>query len=600
MKINSLKILAIDDNADNLITIEAVIKEVLPKAEVFKAISGREGIDIARKEDPDVILLDIIMPEMDGFEVCRKIKKDRDLMMIPVLFLTAIKTNRETRIKAIEAGGEAFLTKPVDETELLVQVQSMAKIKRGNLLQLQEKERLEVLVAQRTHDLEKELLLRREVENDLVLSNQTLRENQADKLFIIECQRQLLEINDVKEAFSFVGEKVKELIDDGYVLVSNVDEEANTLGIAAYSGFEGKIEETIRIIGIDSREIKFNMEDFREEELRAFRSTTLEIMEDGIFILFNGRVSKTICNSVEKFLRTKYVHTMGFIKSKHHLGGVIILSKEETIDKKETIEIIMNHAALTINRIKLEKEKRRLEVHLNQQQRLESIGTLAGGVAHEINNPINGIMNYGQLILDSSETDNKNAEYAKEIIYESERVATIVKNLLQFSRQEKQEHSYANIKDIIEQTLSLINTIIRHDQIDLQVDITKGLPDIKCRSQQIQQVIMNLLTNARDTLNEKYPRYHEDKIIKLYCKEFNKHNRKWIRITVEDHGIGIPKSAQERVFEPFFSTKERDKGTGLGLPLSYGIVKEHHGELTFETKEGSYTRFHIDLPVEND
>lgn len=240
-----------------------------------------------------------------------------------------------------------------------------------------------------------------------------------------------------------------------------------------------------------------------------------------------------------------------------------------------------------------------MEAHISQQQRLESIGILAGGVAHEINNPLNGIMNYGQLILDSLDADTKNAEFAKEIVSESNRIAVIVKNLLQFSRNEKQQYSTATIKDIVESTLSLINTVMKHDQIDLQIDIPEDLPQLKCRSQQIQQVIMNLMTNARDTLNEKYPGYHEDKIIKLNCKQFNKEDRKWIRITVEDHGNGIPEAIKGKIFEPFYSSKSRDAGTGLGLSISHGLIKDHHGELSFETEEGKYTRFHIDLPIDN-
>ena len=246
---------------------------------------------------------------------------------------------------------------------------------------------------------------------------------------------------------------------------------------------------------------------------------------------------------------------------------------------------------------KLEEEKINMFAHLNQQQRLESIGTLAGGVAHEINNPLNGIMNYGQLILDSS--DGENSEYAKEIVRETNRIAVIVKDLLQFSRDEKKEHSYANIKDIIENTLSLIKTVIKSDQINLQIDIPEDLPKLKCRSQQIQQVIMNLLINARDALIEKYEGYNEDKIIKLYCTQFNKENRSWVRITIEDHGNGIPEASKGRIFEPFFSSKSRDRGTGLGLYISYVIVKDHHGELTFETEEGIYTKFYVDLPIDN-
>ena len=250
-------------------------------------------------------------------------------------------------------------------------------------------------------------------------------------------------------------------------------------------------------------------------------------------------------------------------------------------------------------RKQLEIAKMGMEAQLRQQQKLEAIGTLAGGVAHEINNPINGIMNYAQLILDAIDNNTSNAGYVREIIHETERVSGIVKNLLQFSRQDKQSHSYAKVEDIINQTISLIRMIIKKDQIDLKVVMQENLPDIKCRSQQIQQVLMNLLTNARDALNEKYPDNDENKVIQIFCRQFTYESRKWIRITVEDHGNGISKELQEKIFEPFFSTKPKDKGTGLGLAISFGIVKDHHGSLAIETKEGEYTRFNLDLPVDN-
>lgn len=250
-------------------------------------------------------------------------------------------------------------------------------------------------------------------------------------------------------------------------------------------------------------------------------------------------------------------------------------------------------------RKKLEHSKIEMEMQMRQQQKLEAIGTLAGGVAHEINNPINGIMNYAQLILDSPEEGNSSRIYAQEIISESERVSKIVRDLLQFSRQEKQSHSPARVKDIVDQTISLIKTIARRDQIILDVQIPEDLPEIKCRSQQIQQVLMNLLTNARDAVNDKYPGYDEEKIIRISCELMFKEERRWIRISVEDHGMGIPTDIQEKIFEPFFSTKPKERGTGLGLSISFGIVKDHHGQLSFDTQEGKYTRFHMDLPVDN-
>lgn len=247
----------------------------------------------------------------------------------------------------------------------------------------------------------------------------------------------------------------------------------------------------------------------------------------------------------------------------------------------------------------LEQERQAMEAQLRQQQKLESIGTLASGVAHEINNPITGIMNYAQLIQDRLPGDSPLTEFTGEIMHETQRVATIVRNLLTFARNEKQSHSPARIADIIEGTLSLIRTIIRHDDITLTVNVPEDLPQLKCRSQQIQQVIMNLMTNARDALNERYPGHDPDKVLELNVQLFEKEGRRWIRATVEDHGMGITPEVRERMFDPFFTTKPRDKGTGLGLAISHGIVKEHQGEITVESEPGRFTRFHVDLPVDN-
>ena len=245
----------------------------------------------------------------------------------------------------------------------------------------------------------------------------------------------------------------------------------------------------------------------------------------------------------------------------------------------------------------VEQERKQLQAQLIQAQKLEAIGTLAGGVAHEINNPIMGIMGYAQLILDTLAPDAPASQYAAEISRETERVATIVRNLLAFARQEKQSHSAARMCDVVASTLSLIRAVMRHDQVTLVIDIPEDLPRIGCRSQQIQQVVMNLLTNARDALNEKYPGYHANKTVLITARVIENNGRQWVRTTVEDHGPGIPAPLLERIFDPFFTTKPRDKGTGLGLSISHGIVKDHGGELSVESTEGESTRFHLDLPV---
>ncbi len=155
MVTNKLKVLAIDDNQDNLISLKALIREVFPEARMLTALTGTAGLELAVAEDPDVILLDIIMPGMDGFEVCRKLKSDEKLCDIPVVFVTALKGDKESRIRALECGAEAFLAKPIDEIELSAQIRAMVKIKAANGAKRDEKTRLAALVREQTRELKK-------------------------------------------------------------------------------------------------------------------------------------------------------------------------------------------------------------------------------------------------------------------------------------------------------------------------------------------------------------------------------------------------------------------------------------------------------------
>jgi PAS domain S-box-containing protein len=241
-----------------------------------------------------------------------------------------------------------------------------------------------------------------------------------------------------------------------------------------------------------------------------------------------------------------------------------------------------------------EQQRAVLEAQLRQQQRLESVGTLASGVAHEINNPVQGIMNYADLISARADDAQQVREFAAEIGSESQRVATIVRNLLAFSRQEhEQEPSFAEVRRVIETTLSLIHTVLRKDEIALDIEIAESLPRIRCRAQQIQQVVMNLITNARDAVNEA----GTNKRIRLSACVVEREGRTWVRISVQDHGPGIPEAIRNRIFDPFFTTKRHDKGTGLGLALSHGIATDHGGLLLVESEVGVGSTFHLDLPA---
>ncbi len=246
------------------------------------------------------------------------------------------------------------------------------------------------------------------------------------------------------------------------------------------------------------------------------------------------------------------------------------------------------------------EDRKKMEAHLRQQQKLESIGTLAGGVAHEINNPINGIMNYAQLIEDRLDNDNPLQVFADGIRTESERVAEIVRNLLSFSRQVDEPHQITKISDLVANTVTLVGTIIRRDHIVLNVDVPDDIPAIHCNPQQIRQVLMNLLINARDALNEHHSGYDENKQLNVSAEQFTRDEQQWVRVSVEDFGIGISEKDKDRIFDPFFTTKEINRGTGLGLSISYGIIDDHLGRLWFESEPLRFTRFHVELPTSQD
>ena len=242
--------------------------------------------------------------------------------------------------------------------------------------------------------------------------------------------------------------------------------------------------------------------------------------------------------------------------------------------------------------LRLENEKLKMEAHLRNQQKLESVGTLASGVAHEINNPINGIMNYAQIILDNNPNDMETAEYAKEIISETNRVASIVRNLLQFSRHNEQTAGPEDIKGIIIDTLALIKTTVMKDNIELTYEIEENLPAVHCRKQEVRQVLMNLVTNARDAV------VHNDSDRRIWISAASESNPdgKIVRLIVRDNGPGVPKELWDKIFDPFFTTKPRDVGTGLGLSISHGIIREHGGQLRLNTDYTGGAEFIIELP----
>ncbi len=246
-------------------------------------------------------------------------------------------------------------------------------------------------------------------------------------------------------------------------------------------------------------------------------------------------------------------------------------------------------------------ERINLEAEAMRSAHLASLGELAAGVAHEINNPINGIINYAQILIDRnrsrSNMDIVEDDISNQIIKESDRIARIVKSLLSFARDTKETKDPASISDIIYESLSLTATQLRKEGIHVEVNIPGELPEIIAHFQQIQQVFLNIINNARYALNQKYPGTHKNKILEISGEQKTIDGRHYVRVIFHDCGNGIPAEIMDKLMNPFYSTKPRGKGTGLGLSISHGIITDHAGRITIKSKEGEFTSVIIDLPV---
>ncbi len=230
---------------------------------------------------------------------------------------------------------------------------------------------------------------------------------------------------------------------------------------------------------------------------------------------------------------------------------------------------------------------------------LAAIGELAAGVAHEINNPVNGIINFSQVLLDEAEDEGNKTfqDILKRIISEGERVAGIISNLLSFTRQRDEIVGDVNLKAVIDDCVALLLYQLDKDKIKLQVEIPDDLPLLKGNPQQLHQVFLNLLTNARYALNQRFVGPDPDKRIEIQSWTITVDGRRFIRTTLTDHGIGIPQDVINRIFDSLFTTKPPGEGSGLGLSISKGLVRDHAGQLTLESVPGDHTVATVDLPA---
>jgi two-component system NtrC family sensor kinase len=229
-----------------------------------------------------------------------------------------------------------------------------------------------------------------------------------------------------------------------------------------------------------------------------------------------------------------------------------------------------------------------MQARVAQSERLASLGMLAAGVAHEVNNPLGGILALTGLTLEDLAPDDPNRENLEEVIRQTERCRNIVNRLLEFSRQSKTNAELVDLNDILERTLSLIGKQSMFFNITVNKHYDSALPEVLVDRSQFQQVFMNLLMNAVQAMNERGT---------LTITTGHDSSPGNVEVMIADTGCGIPQEQINRVFDPFFTTKASGQGTGLGLSIAYGIVTTHHGSIMVQSEPGTGSTFTIRVPV---
>lgn len=278
------------------------------------------------------------------------------------------------------------------------------------------------------------------------------------------------------------------------------------------------------------------------------------------------------------------------------MGGDVDKIPVETKDEIGNLAKAFNEMFLSLK--KREKEKQILEEQLRHSHKMEAVGTLAGGVAHDFNNILTAILGYGELLRISLEDATQAMDYVTHILLSADRASDLTKSLLAFSRKQLIKPSSVNINKLVCNSEPLLTRIIRED-INLKLEIHNESLIVIADSGQIDQILLNLAANAKDAMPNGGVLTISTKCVDSsnnYLKNIKK-TGKYALLSVSDTGTGIENNILDKIFDPFFTTKEAGKGTGLGLSMIYGIVKQHNGFIDVTSKKNIGTAFKIYLPI---
>ena len=545
-----MNILVVDDHEENRYLLETLLRanghDVQPVA------NGAEAIEKLDAQGFDLIVSDILMPVMDGFQLCRKVKADKTLGTIPFIIYTATYTGPQDEAFAMKIGADRFLQKPCEPDAFMAAVNDVMAATRSRggpsapapapeaeILKLYS-ERLVRKLEQKMLEMEREVRMRRAAE-------ETLRRSEA--------------LLNATQRISHIG---------GWEWDVGRQEMFWTA-------------ETYRIHDLDPDEIRQggmahierSVECYAQEDRPKILAAFQRCVDEGIGYELECRF--TTAKGRRRWIRT---------------------SGQAVGHGDRVTKVVGNIQDITAHK-RADEEREKLHEQLLQAQKMESVGRLAGGVAHDYNNMLSVIIGYTDLAMAKANPSDPLHKDLKEILNAARRATMITRQLLAFARQQTIAPQVLDLNETVEKMITMLRRLIGED-IDLAWRPGADLWPVKIDPSQVDQILANLCVNARDAITDVGKVTIETDRQTLdadYCADHPGFAPgDFVLLAVSDDGCGMDRHVLDKIFEPFFTTKAVGRGTGLGLATVYGIIKQNEGFINVYSEPDNGTTFRIYLP----
>jgi PAS domain S-box-containing protein len=666
-------ILTIDDEASVRLSIMEYLEDYGFKA--IGAENGRIGLEVFRREKPDLVLVDLRMPEVDGLEVLAAvIRKSPETPIIIVSGTGAI----ADVIEALRLGAWDYVLKPMQDMSILLH--SVQKsLERARLMRenRRNREHLEEEISRRTKELKeaneeliRAILVRNETEKELAKSKRRLDSivrSVPDIIYRLDPQGRISFVSEAVKNYGYtaeelLGRNILEIVhpEDREIARFRVNErrtgdrrtrnleirllsknqvyvpfEVYSKGVSpnpvflieAEGFYDSERPEKETFLGTQGVARDITLRKQTEAELQLLATAVEQVAESIIVVDPKGNIQyvNPAFEQTTGYTREEIIgQSSAILESSGHdnkfsrqiwntlrcgeswAGRFTNRKKDGTLYQTEaTISPILDTSGTIISLVSVQRdisEEIKLETQLRQAQKMEAIGTLAGGIAHDFNNILTAIIGNAQLLQLGIDAKNLARKKLDNILKASHRAKDLVMQILAFSRQTEKERQPVQIHLVVKETLKLLKASLP-STIEIRQNITSvsSANVVMADSTQIQQVLMNLCTNAHHAMRKK------GGVLEIALSSLDLDidgatayrgltPGPWIKLSVCDTGHGMDPATLKRIFDPYFTTKKKGVGTGLGLAVVHGIVKSHGGMISVSSKPGRGSTFHVFLP----